>query len=179
MTGADTAEAILAAHGIAEVEVTEGEENLYSPMTKELHLTTETHTGRSTLHISTAAHEAAHAVQHSEKQPGFVIRTAFAPVVWLASYVLPAALCAGVISGSVALIRVGLYGYPIFLAFQLMTLYVEHDASRRAIVYLKQLGFKGAEIAEMTCVLRAARNTYFMALLAPIGIRIRPKKTVA
>ena len=93
------------------------------------------------------------------------------PVTQIASQILPIVIFGGFILGALGLIKIGILCYGVLAVFQLVTLPVEYDASRRAKVVLGQLGIiqPGAEAAGVNAVLDAAALTYVAAFVAALG----------
>jgi hypothetical protein len=89
----------------------------------------------------------------------------------IASQMLPFVILGGLFFGITGLITLGIYCYAVLLAFQLITLPVEFDASRRAKIILRQMGIiqPGAEVAGVNNVLNAAALTYVAAFVAALG----------
>ena len=96
---------------------------------------------------------------------------AIVPVTSIASRMLPFVILGGLFFRITGLITLGIYCYLVLLAFQLITLPVEFDASRRAKVILQQMGMvqPGAEVAGVNRVLNAAALTYVAAFVATLG----------
>ncbi len=176
-TGAETAAAILHAASIYDVEIVEGEGFLgdhYDPMNKRLVLSPDNYQGTSIAALGIAAHECGHALQH---------KVAYAPLHWrmaavgatnIASSVvtwLPwLGLMGGFFRGPTAFMLMGL-GWGVIMAFNLVTLPVEFDASARAKVILGEMGFirPGEETAGVNKVLNAAGFTYVAAFLTSLA----------
>src|SRR5437764_830017 len=93
------------------------------------------------------------------------------PVTMIASRMLPFVILGGIFFRITGLITLGIYCYMVLLAFQLITLPVEFDASRRAKIILQQMGIvqPGAEVAGVNKVLNAAALTYVAAFIAALG----------
>src|ERR687887_438119 len=120
--------------------------------------------------LGVAAHEAGHAVQDARGYKPMRIRQTLVPAATIGSqlWIFPAFL--GLIIGSLGLVNIGLILFLAVVVFQLVTLPVEFDASRRALVALEGGGLLGAaEMDGARAVLRAAALTYVAALAASIG----------
>ena len=87
-----------------------------------------------------AAHETGHAIQHAKAYAPLKARMAIVPVTMIASQMLPFVIIGGLFFHITGLITLGIYCYLILLVFQLITLPVEFDASRRAKIILQQMG---------------------------------------
>jgi Zn-dependent membrane protease YugP len=99
------------------------------------------------------------------------MRMAIVPVTMIASQMLPFVIFGGIFFRISGLITLGIYCYAILLVFQLITLPVEFDASRRAKIILQQMGIvqPGEEVAGVNKVLNAAALTYVAAFIAALG----------
>src|SRR6201993_4711674 len=165
ITGAECAREILQAAQIHDVDVVETNDFLgdhYDPAHKRLCLSTNVFHTPSVAALGVAAHETGHAIQHAKAYAPLKARTAIVPVTMLASQMLPFVIFGGLIFHMTGLITLGIYCYLILLAFQLVTLPVEFDASRRAKIILQQMGIiqPGEEAAGVNKVLNAAALTY-------------------
>jgi len=96
---------------------------------------------------------------------------AIVPLTMAASQMLPFIILGGIFFHITGLITIGIYCYGILLVFQLITLPVEFDASRRAKIILQQMGIvqPGQEVAGVNSVLNAAALTYVAAFIAALG----------
>ncbi|MGI9086633.1 MAG: zinc metallopeptidase [Chthoniobacterales bacterium] len=174
VTGAEAAREILQAAQINDVEVVETNDYLgdhYDPTNKTLHLSTGVFSTPSVAALGIAAHETGHAIQHAKAYTPLKWRMAIVPMTSIASRMLPFVIFGGFIFHMTGLITLGIYCYLILLAFQLITLPVEFDASRRAKIILTQMGMvqPGQETAGVNNVLNAAALTYVAAFIATLG----------
>ena len=174
ITGAEAAREILAAAQISDVEVVETNDFLgdhYDPTSKRLCLSTNVYHTPSVAALGVAAHETGHAIQHAKAYAPLKARMAIVPVTMIASQMLPFVIFGGLFFHITGLITLGIYCYVILLAFQLVTLPVEFDASRRAKIILQQMGIirSGEEAAGVNHVLNAAALTYVAAFIAALG----------
>jgi Zn-dependent membrane protease YugP len=174
ITGAETAREILNAAQIHDVDVVETNDFLgdhYDPTSKRLCLSSNVYNTPSVAALGIAAHETGHAIQHAKAYAPLKARMAIVPVTMVASQMLPFVIFGGLLFGITGLITLGIYCYAILLAFQLITLPVEFDASRRAKIILRQMGIiqPGAEVAGVNRVLNAAALTYVAAFIAALG----------
>src|SRR5213595_2226519 len=143
ITGAEAAREILAAAKINDVQVVETNDFLgdhYDPTSKRLCLSKNVYNTPSVAALGIAAHETGHAIQHAAAYAPLKMRMAIVPVTQIASNMLPFVIIGGLIFHMMGLITLGIYCYLILLAFQLITLPVEFDASRRAKIILQQMG---------------------------------------
>jgi Zn-dependent membrane protease YugP len=174
VTGAEVAREILQAAQIHDVEVVETNDYLgdhYDPMKKRLCLSTNVYNTPSVAAVGIAAHETGHAIQHAKAYAPLKARMAIVPVTQIASQMLPFVIFGGIIFHFTGLITLGIYCYLVIVAFQLITLPVEFDASRRAKIILQQMGVvqQGTEVAGVNSVLNAAALTYVAAFIAALG----------
>jgi Zn-dependent membrane protease YugP len=175
-TGAQTAARILQSAGITDVEIVEGESFLgdhYDPMNKRLVLSPENYEGTSAANVGVAAHECGHALQHQQHYAPLEIRMG---AVYSTNYastgvmvVVFASLFFHILSAHIALWLISLC-FGILIAFNLITLPVEFDASARAKVVLQKLGIvrPGEEAQAVSATLNAAGLTYVAALVGTI-----------
>ncbi|MDQ6654655.1 MAG: zinc metallopeptidase [Verrucomicrobiota bacterium] len=174
VTGAEAARQILSAAQINDVDVVETNDYLgdhYDPTQKRLCLSSDVYNTPSVAALGIAAHEVGHAIQHAKAYAPLKARMAIVPVTSIASRMLPFLILGGLFFHITGLITVGIYCYLILLAFQLVTLPVEFDASRRAKIILQQMGIvqPGQEVAGVNNVLNAAALTYVAAFVATLG----------
>ena len=174
ITGAEAAREILTAARINDVQVVETNDFLgdhYDPTTKRLCLSTNVYHTPSVAALGIAAHETGHAIQHAAAYAPLKMRMAIVPVTQIASNMLPFVIMGGIFFRISGLITLGIYCYLVLLAFQLITLPVEFDASRRAKIILQQMGIvqPGQEVAGVNKVLSAAALTYVAAFIATLG----------
>jgi Zn-dependent membrane protease YugP len=172
--GAEAARQILQAAQIHDVEVVETNDYLgdhYDPTNKRLCLSTNVFNTPSVAALGIAAHETGHAIQHAKAYAPLKARMAIVPITSLASRMLPFVIIGGFIFNMTGLITLGIYCYMVLLAFQLITLPVEFDASRRAKIILEQMGMvqPGQEMVGVNRVLNAAALTYVAAFVATLG----------
>jgi Zn-dependent membrane protease YugP len=174
ITGAECAREILQAAQINDVDVVETNDFLgdhYDPRDKKLHLSSSVYNTPSVASLGIAAHETGHAIQHAKAYAPLKARMAIVPVTMVASQLLPFIIIGGLFFRITGLITLGIYCYLVLLVFQLITLPVEFDASRRAKIILQQMGIvrSGEEVAGVNKVLNAAALTYVAAFIAALG----------
>jgi hypothetical protein len=174
ITGAECAREILQAAQIHDVDVVETNDFLgdhYDPRDKKLHLSSGVYNTPSVAALGIAAHESGHAIQHAKAYAPLKARMAIVPVTMLASQLLPFIIIGGLFFRITGLITLGIYCYLVLLVFQLITLPVEFDASRRAKIILQQMGIvrPGEEVVGVNKVLNAAALTYIAAFIAALG----------
>ena len=174
ITGAECAREILQAAQIPDVDVVETNDFLgdhYDPRDKRLHLSSSVYNTPSVAALGIAAHETGHAIQHAKAYAPLKARMAIVPVTMVASQLLPFIIIGGLFFRISGLITLGIYCYLVLLVFQLITLPVEFDASRRAKIILQQMGIvrPGEEVMGVNKVLNAAALTYVAAFIAALG----------
>jgi Zn-dependent membrane protease YugP len=174
ITGAECAREILRAAQINDVNVVETNDYLgdhYDPRQKKLCLSSNVFNTPSVAALGIAAHETGHAIQHAKAYAPLKARMTIVPLTMAASQMLPFIIIGGLFFHITGLITLGIYCYLILLVFQLITLPVEFDASRRAKIILQQMGIvqPGPEVAGVNQVLNAAALTYVAAFIAALG----------
>ena len=174
VTGAQAAREILQAAQITDVEVMETNDFLgdhYNPTNKTLHLSSKVYHEPSVASLGIAAHECGHAIQHARAYAPLKIRMAIVPVTMIASNMLQYVFIGAFLFQFWGLLTIGIYCLMAVLAFQVITLPVEFDASRRAKIILQQMGMvqAGAEVTGVNRVLNAAALTYVGAVIATLG----------
>jgi Zn-dependent membrane protease YugP len=180
MSGKEVAEEMLHNFGIYDVKVIEGQGFLtdhYNPLNKTVSLSSGVFNGKSVASAAIAAHECGHAVQHANAYPFLRVRSGIVPVVkfasvaqqWLLIFAL-GGLGIGM-SGSTTLLFWTIVAYSITTLFALVTLPVEFDASRRALVWLDQSGVaRDQEYAGARDALQWAAMTYVASALASLVV---------
>jgi uncharacterized protein len=170
ISGREAAAAVMARAGINDVEIEETDGHLtdhYDPVQKKLVLSSENYRGTSLAAVGVAAHEAGHALQHKEGFRMLELRMALVPATRIASSIVPFIYLASFIflrglSGMV--LDLAIICFAVLTLFQLVTLPVEFDASRRAKVQLVALGILDRdEMPGVNQTLDAAALTYVAA----------------
>lgn len=171
-TGAQVARAILDANGLHSVQIQPVGGSLsdhYDPRTKTLGLSQAVHDVPSVAAAGVAAHEAGHAVQDAQRYVWGTVRSALVPVVNIGSGASMWLIFGGLIFQVTQLIWLGILFYAGAVLFQLVTLPVEFDASRRALGALNTTGVMSTQqVAGARQVLTAAALTYVAAALVAI-----------
>jgi Zn-dependent membrane protease YugP len=174
MTGAQVARYVLDANGLRDVPVEETPGVLsdhYDPRTRSVHLSSNVYHGVSVASTAVGAHEVGHALQHAQAYSFFKVRSAMFPAVQFASNIWMLFLLGGLFLNILGFIYIAIALYAIAVLFQLVTLPVEFDASRRAKQQLEDLGLvASSEAAGVQSVLRAAAWTYVAAALAAVAV---------
>jgi len=145
LSGAQVAELMLADHGITDVRIISTEGQLtdhYNPTDKTVNLSEGVYAERSAAAAAIAAHECGHAVQHATAYSMLQFRSAMVPALSAVSTWMPWILLAGVllINRSVLPLGVGIVLFSLTTIFSFVTLPVEFDASRRALVWMDKRG---------------------------------------
>lgn len=172
LSGAEAAKRILAGEGLnVQVERVDGFlSDHYDPRSKVLRLSSNVFEGRSLASVGVAAHEAGHALQDARGYAPLHFRSAMVPVTSIGSQFAFPLLLIGMIFNSLGLIYAGIILFSGVVLFQLVTLPVEIDASRRALAVVRQQGIvaTGEEAAGARSVLTAAAMTYVAAAATAI-----------
>ncbi len=176
VTGAQAAREILTAANINDVEVVEINDMLgdhYDPGHKRLCLSTDVYRTPSVAALGIAAHECGHAIQHAKAYAPLKLRMAVVPTTMIVSKILPFLMIGGFVVPHMfrEIIMIAAICYAVLAVFQLITLPVEFDATRRAKVILQQMGIirPGEEAGGVNAVLDAAALTYVAAFVAVLG----------
>lgn len=172
ITGAQAARKILDDNGLSNVNVEEVRGVLgdhYDPRTKTVRLSSDIYKNTSIASASVAAHECGHAIQDKEGYFFLRLRHSLIPLVNFASYAGYLAILIGIIASSLDIIWIGIILEIVILIFQLITLPVEFNASRRALVLLeKEKILEKIEISTSKKMLTAAALTYVASVTATI-----------
>ena len=174
MTGEDAAKRLLNSQGIYDVTVRPVKGQLtdhYDPRTKTVNLSESVFHSTSVAAIGVAADECGHAMQDNVGYVPLKLRGAIVPVANIGSQAAFPLIIIGVLIGGMGspLVNIGLILFSLAVIFQLITLPVELNASRRAITLLDQVGILGGqEVNQTRKVLGAAALTYVAALAASV-----------
>lgn len=169
-TGADVARRMLAEGGAEGVGITRVAGSLtdhYDPRDNRLHLSDDNYRGASVASVAVACHEAGHAIQAARGFGLYRLRSALVPAVNIAQQGWVLVLLAGILLNLAGLVRLAIALFAVAVVFQLVTLPVEIDASRRAVAYLSANG-SGMDEKGARSVLTAAALTYVAAALTSI-----------
>ena len=175
MSGRDVAIAMLRSHGINDVIVTSVAGDLtdhFNPVNRTVNLSQSVYATNSIAAAAVAAHECGHAVQHQVGYSMLRLRSALVPAVSFASQWVSWIILGGIILLQVFpyLLLLGIAMFAITALFSLVTLPVEVDASRRAMLWLEQSGItQGESTAMAKDALRAAAYTYVIAALGSLA----------
>lgn len=177
MTGADAASRLLQLNGITDVQIKMTRGNLtdhYNPKDNTIYLSEGVHNSRSIAAIGIACHEAGHACQYTQEYFPIKIRSAVIPATRLGS-MLGVPLCIiGIMINAEPLAYIGIVLYALVAFFQLVTLPVEFNASKRALETISTHGFlDDVEYKGAKKVLTAAALTYVAALASALASLLR------
>ncbi len=171
-SGQEIARMILDKNGLSDIHVVETKGTLtdhYDPSRKVVRLSTEVFHGTSIASISVAAHECGHAIQDKENYHFMRIRSALVPFVNLVSYLGYFAVIVSLLAGITGYLMIGILILLATILFQLVTLPVEFDASKRAGIQLEQLGIVDLEEqSDVKSMLGAAALTYVASLISSV-----------
>ena len=177
MTGYEAARRILAANGLYHVNVERVSGNLtdhYDPKTNVIRLSDSVFGSNSVAAVGVAAHEAGHAVQYAQQYAPIKLRTAIIPVTNIGSTLSVPMVLVGFLMGMQPLVNLGLVLFATVAVFQLVTLPVEFNASRRAVEALELGGTMAEEeLRGVKKVLSAAAMTYVAALAVSVANLLR------
>jgi Zn-dependent membrane protease YugP len=181
ITGREAAAAVMESAGIHDVEIVEVEGKLsdhFDPVSRKLALSTDNYRGESLAAVGVAAHEAGHAIQQKVGYGMMAFRQTLVPAVQIASPIAWGILSFGIVLASllgaraigVVMLQIGVVALTVIALFQLVTLPVEFDASRRAKVQLVNLGIlQQDEMEGVNETLDAAALTYVAAFVSTLG----------
>jgi len=174
LTGAQVARRILDANGLNDIPVEQAAGSLtdhYDPRSRSVHLSEPVFNSTSVASTAVGAHEVGHAIQHAQAYSFFRFRSAMFPAVQFASNIWALFLFGGFILGVLGLAYVGIALFAVAVLFQIVTLPVEFDASRRAKQQLQDLGLVAPpEAAGVKSTLTAAAWTYVAGALASVAM---------
>ena len=177
LTGAETARRILALNGINDIRIEHISGDLtdhYSPTEKVIRLSDSVYNAQTIAAVGVAAHECGHAVQYAVGYAPIKLRNAIIPVTNIGSTLSFPLLLIGLILNFQPLVLVGIALFSLVTLFQLLTLPVEFDASRRALKTIDERGMlTQEEYAGARKVLSAAAMTYVAALLTSLAQLLR------
>jgi uncharacterized protein len=180
LSGADVARLMLADNGLSDVQVISVEGQLtdhYNPANKTVNLSLDVYNGRNASATAVAAHECGHAVQHAKAYSMLELRSALVPIQNISAKVINMVFMAmmfgafalpGIFSMNTALLII-IACYGVFALFALITLPVEFDASKRALVWIEARGIVNKQEHDMAKdALKWAAMTYVVAAIGAI-----------
>ena len=172
MTGAEAAQEMLDRAGITDVRVIPTRGMLsdhYNPMNKTLALSEPVYNSSSIAAIGVATHEAGHAIQHARNYAPLWVRSMLVPTANIGSGVGYFVMLFGLMFASTNMVLVGAVLFSAVLLFQIVTLPVEFDASRRAKILVVEHGIITSQEREgVDRVLNAAAMTYVAAAISTL-----------
>lgn len=175
MNGAQVAQRVLQAAGIYDVQVRHVSGSLtdhYDPRTKTVNLSDPVYNATSVAALGVAAHECGHAIQHAKSYAPLSIRSALVPIANFGSMLAWPVILIGLLfntRSSGLIIDIGILLFSAAVLFQLVSLPVEFDASRRALVMLRTQGILADDELRYTRrVLKSAALTYVASAAAAI-----------
>ncbi|MFY0545606.1 zinc metallopeptidase [Brevibacillus sp. H7] len=172
LTGAEAARRMLDANGLSHIPVQHVPGTLtdhYDPIARAVRLSDPVYFGNSIAALSVACHEVGHAVQHKVSYPMLVARHRIFPIVNITSGIAPLLLLAGFFFKAANLLLLGIIFFSAAVAFQLITLPVEFNASSRAKAMMVKMGFiRNVEEEGVNKVLGAAALTYVAAAMISV-----------
>jgi Zn-dependent membrane protease YugP len=180
-SGKEIAEKMLRDNNISDVRVLSVEGRLtdhYNPLDKTINLSADVYSGRNAAAAAIAAHETGHAVQHATAYSMLQLRTAMVPIQNASAKIINFIIIASIFGGAVLFrafpmntmlyLIIGIYG--VMTLFTFVTLPVEFDASRRALVWIKSQGMtSNEEYARSKDALTWAALTYVVAALGSLA----------
>ena len=172
LTGNEVARHILDKHGLFDIDVVETGGYLsdhYDPKNKVIRLSKNNYRESSIASVAVACHECGHAIQDKEKYSFFKIRSLLVPVVNFSSYAGYVAMLLGCLFGSLNLIWIGIIAEIVILLFQLVTLPVEINASRKGLKELENSNYlTNHELIGGKVMLTAAASTYVASVASTV-----------
>ena len=170
--GSEVARKILDKHDLHDIKVVEVSGNLtdhYDPSSKVVRLSSDIYYGTSIASVSVAAHECGHAIQDKVNYTPMQIRSKLVPIVNFSTKIGYLVIAVGLIFNALNLATIGLILLLSMLLFQLVTLPVEFDASRRGKIELKELSIlNSGEQRGASTMLKAAAFTYVAGVLSTL-----------
>jgi Zn-dependent membrane protease YugP len=182
MSGKEIAEKMLRDNGIYDVQVTSVQGFLsdhYNPANKTVNLSPDVYSGRSVAAAAVASHECGHAVQHATAYNMLMLRSKLVPAVQISSMLSQWVIIAGLGimgfgGGNQTVLLVGILLFAVSTLFALVTLPVEFDASKRALVWLNQANITTPDEKEKAQdALKWAALTYVVSALASIAMLVQ------
>ena len=174
MTGAESARRVLEANGVTGVRIERISGNLtdhFDPKTNTIRLSESVYDATTVSAVGVAAHEAGHAVQYAVGYAPMQLRAAIIPATNIGSQLAMPLVLLGLIFSSAMLVDIGIIAFSMSTLFQLITLPVEFNASRRAVATLESSCVSDTEVKGAE--LRAAALTYVAALAVSLASLLR------
>lgn len=175
ISGAEAAARMLRDHGISDVRIISTEGKLtdhYNPGDKTVNLSEDVYYGRNAAAVAVAAHEVGHAVQHARAYSFLEFRSSMVPILSVASQYMQWIILIGILMLQVSLIPlgIGIVLFSLTTIFSFVTLPVEFDASKRALVWIQNNGVVNSqEYAMSKDALNWAAMTYVVAAIGSLA----------
>ena len=174
MSGEDAAAAVLRASGLEGVKIEHIDGRLsdhYDPRSRTLRLSADVGQARTVAALGVAAHEAGHALQHAQGYRPMTIRQTLVPAAQFGQSLWFLPVVIGLLVGATGLVQLGVALFAAVVLFQLVTLPVEFDASRRALVGARRPAACSSTTSSAGArkVLNAAALTYVAGFVAALG----------
>lgn len=169
ITGAQVAREILDGNGLHNVQIVQARGQLsdhYHPLNRTVNLSADIYNGTSIAALAIAAHECGHAIQHQQNYAPLKMRGAILPLANVGNYLGWGAIMIGFLTGATSIAWIGVGLMMGILAFQVITLPVEFDASARALAILQTRYLSSDEMDGAKSMLNAAALTYIAAAFA-------------
>lgn len=176
MTGYQVAREILDSHGLSHIQILESRGQLsdhYNPGKKTINLSSDIYHGTSIASLAVAAHECGHAIQYKEKYIPISLRNAILPIANIGQYLGWIAILLGLALGHTNIAWIGFILMCGILAFQVVTLPVEFNASSRALHILQSRYLTQDEYEGAKKMLSAAALTYVAAMISTLASMLR------
>ncbi len=176
MSGAQIAREILDSEGLQDIQIYEVKGNLsdhYNPGKKTINLSSDIYNGTSIASLAVAAHECGHAIQYKDKYVPISLRNAILPIANVGQYLGWIAIILGLALRHTNIAWFGFAAMCGILAFQLVTLPVEFNASSRALSILRTRYLNEGEYAGARSMLSAAAMTYVAAMISTLMSMLR------
>ena len=173
MTGAEAAAAVLRSSGLPQLQIRPVGGRLtdhYDPRNRTLNLSADVGRASSLAAVGVAAHEAGHAIQDARSYTPMRIRQTLVPAATIGQSLWFLPVIIGLAIGATGLVTIGLVLFAVIVLFQLVTLPVEFDASKRALASIESQGLLAPdEVPGARAVLNAAALTYVAGFVAALG----------
>ncbi len=175
ITGKDAARYLLDKNGLTNIEIEKISGHLtdhYDPKNKKIRLSSNIYSGNSIASVAVACHECGHAIQDKDGYVFMKIRSSLVPIVNFSSYAGYIAIVLGIIASSFNLIWLGILLESIILLFQLITLPVEIDASKKALKELENSNYLTQEELNQSKIMLTSAALTYVASVANTLIQI-------
>ena len=172
ITGAEAARQLLLANNITDVQIEQLPGDLtdhYDPVSKTIRLSSDVYAKDTVAAVGVAMHEAGHALQYAQDYAPAKVRSAIVKTTNISSFASYILIMLGLVLSVRPLLDIGIWAFTIVIAFQLITLPVEFNASARAVGALRDMSILNVEEQRgVRKVLTAAAMTYVAALVVSL-----------